>query len=64
MAAAGLAGLAAWSAVSLTWAPLVEAGFDNVQRLLLYLGVLLAAIAALRDRRLPAPPSPRSPPAR
>ena len=52
VAAAGLAGLAAWSAVSLTWAPVVEAGFNNVQRLLLYLGVLLAATAAMRDERL------------
>ena len=35
----GLAALAAWSAVSFTWAPLSSAAADSVQRLLLYLGV-------------------------
>ncbi len=48
LAAGGMAGLAAWSAVSAWWAPLVGAAFDNVQRILLYLGVLLAALALLR----------------
>jgi hypothetical protein len=52
VAVAGLAGLVAWSAVSLLWAPLIEAGFNNVQRLLLYVGVLLAATASMRDPRL------------
>jgi O-Antigen ligase len=49
-ALAGLAGLAAWSAVSAAWAPLAEPVSDNVQRLLLYVAVLLLAIALLRDR--------------
>jgi hypothetical protein len=50
-AVAGLAGITAWSAFSLAWAPLGAAASDNVQRLLLYLGALLAAVALLRDRR-------------
>jgi hypothetical protein len=52
VALAGLVGLAAWSAVSLVWAPLAEAVMDSVQRLLLYIAALLAATALLRDRRL------------
>jgi O-Antigen ligase len=52
LAVAGLAGLSAWSAISLAWAPLIEPAVDNVQRFLLYLGVLLASIAVLRDSRL------------
>ncbi len=52
VAAAALAGLAAWTAISLAWAPLVEPVMDSVQRLLLYLAVLLAAVAVLRERRL------------
>jgi hypothetical protein len=52
VAVAGLAGLAGWSAISILWAPLVEPAADNVQRFLLYLGVLLASVAVLRDRRL------------
>ncbi len=51
LAVAGLAGLAAWSAVSLAWAPLAGPVIDGVQRMLLYLGVLLAAVALLRDPR-------------
>jgi hypothetical protein len=50
-AVAGLAGLAAWSAISVGWAPLAAPAGDNVQRLLLYLGVLLAGVGLLRDRR-------------
>ena len=56
VAVAGLAGLAAWSAVSLAWAPLVGPAVDSVQRLLLYLGALLAAVALLRPAA-PARPS-------
>ena len=48
---AGLAALAAWSAVSLAWAPLAGPAFRDVQRLVLYLGALIAAAALLRDRR-------------
>ena len=38
-------------AISLSWAPLADPAFDAVSRLLLYLGVLLAAVALLRDPR-------------
>src|SRR5436190_9187896 len=51
LAVAGLAGLAAWSAISLAWAPLAGPAFRDVQRLVLYLGALIAAAALLRDRR-------------
>ena len=52
VATAGLAGLAAWTAISVAWAPLAGPAVDSAQRLLLYLGVLLASVAVLRDRRL------------
>jgi hypothetical protein len=52
IAVAGLGGLAAWSAISLAWAPLAGVATDNVQRLVLYLGALLASLALLRDRRV------------
>jgi hypothetical protein len=52
LAVGALAALAAWSAISVAWAPLVGPAVDSVQRLLLYLGVLLAATAVLRDRGL------------
>jgi hypothetical protein len=52
LAAGALAALAAWSAISIAWAPLIGPAVDSVQRLLLYLGVLLAATAVLRDRGL------------
>ena len=51
LALAGLAGIAVWSAISIAWAPLVGPALDSVQRVLLYLAVLLAALAALRDPR-------------
>src|ERR671923_3110578 len=40
LALAGLAALAAWSAISLAWAPLGEAAIHDVQRLVLYAGAL------------------------
>jgi O-Antigen ligase len=43
-----LAFLTAWSALSLSWAPLSGPATDNVQRLLLYLGTLVAAVGLLR----------------
>jgi hypothetical protein len=52
LAAGALAALAAWSAISIAWAPLVGPAVDSVQRVLLYLGTLLAATAVLRDRGL------------
>ncbi|HVE69464.1 MAG TPA: O-antigen ligase family protein [Solirubrobacteraceae bacterium] len=55
LALAGLALLAAWTAVSATWAPIREAAVDDVQRVALYLGALVAAAALLRpDRALRA----------
>jgi hypothetical protein len=51
VAMAGLAGLAAWSAVSLGWAPLAEPARDDVGRLVLYTGALLASAMAWRSRR-------------
>jgi hypothetical protein len=51
VALAGLVALTAWSAVSLAWAPLYGPAIDSVQRLLLYVGALLAAVALLRDPR-------------
>jgi hypothetical protein len=52
MAVGGLAGLTVWSAISTAWAPRIDPAVDSVQRLLLYLAVLLAAIVVLRDRRV------------
>jgi O-antigen ligase len=48
LALAGMAGLTAWTALSLTWAPDGGAAGDDLQRLLLYLPFLAAAIAVLR----------------
>jgi hypothetical protein len=48
----GLGFLTAWTALSLTWAPISSAAADSVQRLLLYLGVLIAAISLLRVPRV------------
>jgi len=47
----GLALLYAWTALSLLWAPLAGPAFHDLQRLVLYLGALIAAAALLRDRR-------------
>jgi O-Antigen ligase len=47
-AALGLALLTAWTALSLTWAPLGARAQDDLQRLLLYLGFFVAALALLR----------------
>lgn len=49
-AVAGMAMIAVWSAVSLLWAPLSDPAMATVIRALLYLGVLLAAAALLRER--------------
>jgi O-Antigen ligase len=48
----GLAGVAVWTAVSTLWAPLIGPAVESVQRLLLYIGFLLAAVATLRDPRV------------
>lgn len=43
----GLALLTAWTGLSLEWAPVAEPAVDDVQRILLYLGVLIVAVATL-----------------
>jgi hypothetical protein len=50
LALGGLALLAAWTALSITWAPLREPAADSTERAVLYLGALLAAALALRPR--------------
>jgi hypothetical protein len=50
-AIAGLAGLTVWSAISISWAPLEEPARDDVARLVLYTGALLASAMAWRARR-------------
>lgn len=47
-AALGLALLTGWTALSLLWAPLGGRAQDDLQRLLLYLGFFIAALALLR----------------
>ena len=47
----GLVLLTAWTALSATWSPLRGPAMEEVQRLVLYTGALLAAIALLRTRR-------------
>jgi O-Antigen ligase len=48
VALAGLFLLCAWTALSITWAPVAGRAQDDLQRLLLYLGVFIAALAMLR----------------
>ncbi len=50
LAIAGLVVLTAWVGLSYEWAPLGERAQGDVQRLLLYLGFFVAAIALLRGR--------------
>ena len=47
---AGLAGLTALTAVSMAWAPVRDWALADAERLLLYLGCLLAGVALLRER--------------
>jgi hypothetical protein len=47
VALAGAALLAAWTAVSIAWSPVSSAAVDDAQRVLLYLGALVAAAAFL-----------------
>jgi hypothetical protein len=49
LALAALAGLAGWTALSLAWAPLGEPAGEDVQRLLLYVAALAAALPVFRD---------------
>jgi len=50
LAVGGLALLAGWTLISFTWAPIAGDAFDAGQRLVLYVGTLLAAVAVLRTR--------------
>jgi O-antigen ligase len=54
VALAGMAALTAWTALSLTWAPLRGPALADLERLVLYLAALVAA-AALLDRRWTEP---------
>jgi O-Antigen ligase len=51
VAVAGLALYCAWVGLSLLWAPLAGEAYHDLQRVVLYLGVVLAGVALLRDRR-------------
>ena len=51
IALAGLIGLTAWTAIAGEWAPLAGPAEDDVERLLLYLGLFVAALLALCDPR-------------
>ena len=50
VAIGGLAALTAWSALSLTWAPLAGPAVDDVERNVLYLAALIAAATLLTER--------------
>jgi hypothetical protein len=50
LALGGLAGLTAWTAASIAWAPMRDIAQDDAQRLLLYLGALVAGVALFRSR--------------
>jgi hypothetical protein len=51
LAVLGLALLAAWTLLSMLWAPIVGSAYHAGQIVVLYLGMLLAAIGLLGDRR-------------
>ena len=51
LALGGLAGFAAWTLASITWAPIAGSAYHAGQIVMLYLGVLLAAAMLLRERR-------------
>ncbi len=51
IAPVALAALAAWTLLSLTWAPVAGTAYHDGQRLLLYLGVLVSAAVLLGARR-------------
>ena len=48
----GLALITAWSALSVTWAPVRGPAVENVERLVLYVGALVLAIGVLRQGRI------------
>ena len=54
IALGGMAALTAWTALSLTWAPMGGPAIDDLERLVLYLAALVAA-AGLLDTRATEP---------
>jgi O-Antigen ligase len=52
MALGGLSLLCGWTALSVGWAPIAGRAEDDLQRLLLYTGTFIAAMAFLRDAGL------------
>ena len=50
LALVGLGGFAAWTLASIAWAPVAGSAYHAGQRVVLYLGALLAATALLRAR--------------
>jgi O-antigen ligase/polysaccharide polymerase Wzy-like membrane protein len=52
LAVGGLVAITAWSAASISWAPQRGPALENVERLVLYVGVLLVAIGVLRSSAL------------
>ncbi len=50
LALAALLLVAAWTGISLLWAPLSGRATDDLERVLLYLGTLVGAVAWLRER--------------
>lgn len=54
LALAGLALLAVWTTLSLTWSPIAGTAYHDGQLVFLYLGTLLAAVGLLRGRALRA----------
>jgi O-antigen ligase len=50
VAVAGLVALMGWTAASISWGPLAGPALDATERLILYLGALLAGVALLRFR--------------
>jgi hypothetical protein len=50
LACAGLAALLLWSALSMTWADSVDRAWTEVNRLLLYVGILVVGLALMRTR--------------
>jgi O-antigen ligase/polysaccharide polymerase Wzy-like membrane protein len=52
LALAGLATLGGWTLLSITWAPIAGSAYHAGQLVMLYLGVLLAAVLLLRGHRV------------
>jgi hypothetical protein len=50
LAIAGIVGLAAWTLLSVLWAPLAGPAYHDAERVWLYAGALIAAAALLRNR--------------